>query len=92
VISGVLNENSVDSVVYNFTARMSDANNEAILSVMHRSSTFPHWFSNSLKYCIKKKNQLLRNVRNQIPITITVIFHINISWSKLLLRQVGWLG
>jgi hypothetical protein len=57
--SCALNENSVDSSVYNFTASVSEATNEAILSVKPKSSTVPHWFSKSLIYYIKKLNQFL---------------------------------
>jgi hypothetical protein len=55
--SCVLNENSVDSAVYNLTAGVSETINEAITSVKPKSSTFPHWFSISLIYYIKKKNR-----------------------------------
>jgi hypothetical protein len=54
--SCVLNENSVDSAVHNLTGRVSEAINEAIPYLILNSSTFPHWFSSSLKYYIKKKN------------------------------------
>jgi hypothetical protein len=55
-----LNKSSVDSAVYNFTASVSEAINEAIPSVKPKSSTFPHWFSKSLMYYIKKKNQFFK--------------------------------
>jgi hypothetical protein len=58
--SHVLNENSVDSAVYNFTASVYEAINDVIPSVKPRSSSFPHWFSKSLVYCIKKKNQFFK--------------------------------
>jgi hypothetical protein len=89
--SRVLNENSVDSMVHSLTARVSEAINEAIPSLITNSSTFPHWFSSSLKH-IKKKNRFFKNIKNLIPITIIVCFLITVSWSKLLLRLTGWLG
>jgi hypothetical protein len=58
--SCVLNENSVDPAVYNFTASLSKAINKTIPSVKPESSTFPHWFSKSLIYYIKNKNQFLK--------------------------------
>jgi hypothetical protein len=85
--SCVLNENSVDSAVHNLTVRMSEAINEAISSLIPNSSTFPHSFSSSLKYYTKKENNLKKN-----PITIIVCILIIVSWSKLLLRLIGWLG
>jgi hypothetical protein len=57
--SCVLNENSVDSAVHNLTARVSEAINEAIPSLITNSSTFPRWFSSSLKH-IKKKNRFFK--------------------------------
>jgi hypothetical protein len=90
--SCVLNENSVVSAVHNLTVRVSEAINEAIPSLMPNSSTFPDWISSSLKYYIKKKNHFFLNIKNLIPITIIVCFLIIVSWSKLLLRLIGWLG
>jgi hypothetical protein len=58
--SCVLNENSVDSAVHRLTARVSEAINEVIPSLITNSSTFPHWFSSSLKYYIKKKKYFLK--------------------------------
>jgi hypothetical protein len=52
--SCVLNENSVDSAVYNFTASVSETINETIPFVKPKNSAFPHWFSKSLIYYIKK--------------------------------------
>lgn len=40
----ILNENSVESTVYNLMAVASPV----ILFVEHRKSTFSHWFSNSV--------------------------------------------
>jgi hypothetical protein len=60
--SCVLNEHSVDSAVHSLTARVSEAINEAIPSLMPNSSTFPDWFSSSLKYYIKKKNNLFKKL------------------------------
>jgi hypothetical protein len=54
--SCVLNEDSVDSALCNFTASVSEAINEAIPFIKPKSSPFPHWFSKSLIYYIKKKN------------------------------------
>jgi hypothetical protein len=56
--SCVLNENSVHSAVHDLTARVTEAINEAIPSLIPNSSTFPRWFSSSLKYYIKKKKSL----------------------------------
>jgi hypothetical protein len=74
--SCVLNENSIDSAVHSLTARMSEAMNEAIPSLIPNSSTFPHWFSTSLKYYIKKKNHFFLNIKNRFPITIIVLLHV----------------
>jgi hypothetical protein len=53
--SCVLNENSVDSAVYNFTDNVSETINETIPFVKPTNSSFLHWFSKSLIYYIKKK-------------------------------------
>jgi hypothetical protein len=52
--SCVLNENSVDSAVYNFTASVSETINETISMVKPKNSSFPDWFSKSLIYYFKK--------------------------------------
>jgi hypothetical protein len=64
--SCVLNENSVDSAVYNVTASMSETINETIPFAKPKNSSFPHWFSKSLIYYIMKKISFLRN-RNLNP-------------------------
>jgi hypothetical protein len=51
--SCVLNEDSVDSAVYNFTASVSETINETIPFVKPKNSSFPHWFSESPIYYIK---------------------------------------
>jgi hypothetical protein len=51
------------SVVYNFTASVSEAINEAIPSVKPKSFTFPHWFPKSLIYYIKKKNKFFQKYK-----------------------------
>jgi hypothetical protein len=61
--SCVLNENSVDSAVNYLTAILREAIKLAIPHRKSKNSTFPHWFSDSLKYCIKKKNQRFRKYR-----------------------------
>jgi hypothetical protein len=43
--------------VNNLTATVREAVNVAIPCIKSKNSTIPHWFSNSLKYYIKKKNQ-----------------------------------
>jgi hypothetical protein len=53
--SCVLNENSVDSAVYNFTASVSETINETIPFVKPKNSSFCPWFSKSLVYYLKKK-------------------------------------
>jgi hypothetical protein len=69
-----LNENSVDSAVYNFTASVSETINETIPFIKHKNSSFPQRFSKSLIYYIKKKIIFLRNIRNLNLIIITVSF------------------
>jgi hypothetical protein len=63
--SCVLNEESVDSAVSSLTAIVREAINVAIPYVRSKNSTYPHWFSNSLKYYIKKKNQHFRRFKNK---------------------------
>jgi hypothetical protein len=62
----VLNENSVDSAVYNFTARVS---------VKPKSSTFPHWFYKSLIYYIKRKNQFFKKYKSDYYYNIFSYYH-----------------
>jgi hypothetical protein len=61
--SCVLNVNSVDSAVYNLTATVRKAISRAISYVRSKNPAFPHWFSNSLKLYIKKKNQYFRTYK-----------------------------
>jgi hypothetical protein len=75
----VLNENSVDSAVCNFTASVSETINKTIPFVKPKKSSFPHLFSKSLIYYIKKKNIFLRNIRNLNLIIITAYFLITIK-------------
>jgi hypothetical protein len=56
----VSNVNCDDSAVYNRTAILREAINLAIPYVRSKNPTFPHWFSNSLKCYIKKKNKYFR--------------------------------
>jgi hypothetical protein len=51
----ILNENSVESAVYNLTAVVSQAVNPVIPVVEPKNSTFYHWFS-------KKRRRNLRNI------------------------------
>jgi hypothetical protein len=89
--SRVLNENSVDSAVYNFTASVSEAINDTIPSVKPGSYSFPHWFSKSLIYYIKKKNQFFKKYKKSKSDCYCSIFsYYHINWSKLLLSQIGW--
>jgi hypothetical protein len=62
--SCVFNENSVDSAVYNFTAivSVSETINETIPPVEPKNSSFPHWFSKSLKNYIKEKNHFFKEI------------------------------
>jgi hypothetical protein len=81
--SCVLNENSVDSAVNNLTAIIREAINLAISHRKSKNSTFHHWFSNSLKYYIKKKNQHFRKYK------ISKYDH---NWLKPPLNQTGFVG
>jgi hypothetical protein len=47
----LLNENSADSAVNDLSAIMLEAINLAISYIKSKDSTFPRWFSDSLKYC-----------------------------------------
>jgi hypothetical protein len=58
--SCVYNENSVDSAVLNLTATVSEAINQAIPFVKYRNSSFPHWFSSTLR----RKTSILEDIRN----------------------------
>jgi hypothetical protein len=42
---------------------MSEAINEAIPSLIPNSSTYPHWFSSSLKHYINKKSNFLKKYK-----------------------------
>jgi hypothetical protein len=53
---------------------VSEAINLAIPYIKTKNSTFPQWFSNSLKYYIKKKINTSEGTRNQNLITTTVFF------------------
>jgi hypothetical protein len=58
--SCVLNDNSVDSAV---TDIVREAINLAVPYKKRKNTTFPHWFSKSLMYYIKKKNQYFRRYK-----------------------------
>jgi hypothetical protein len=60
--SCVLNENSVDSAVYNFTASMSEGINKAILSVKSKRFSFPHWFSKFFYTTLRNLNHIIITV------------------------------
>jgi hypothetical protein len=60
-----LNENSVDSAVNTLPAIVQ----LAIPYIKSKNSTFPCWFSNSLKYYIKKKINSSEDIRNQNLVT-----------------------
>jgi hypothetical protein len=63
-----------------------------VIPFVNPAFTLSYWCSISLIYYVKKKKQFLRNVRNLILITIVVFLYIIINWSKLLLRQIYWIG
>jgi hypothetical protein len=50
-------------IMNNLTAIECEAINLVIPYIRSKNSTFPHWFSNSLKYYIKKKNQHFRRYK-----------------------------
>jgi hypothetical protein len=58
--SCVYNENSVDFAVLNLTATVSEAINQAIPFVKYRNSSFPYWFSSTLR----RKTNILEDIRN----------------------------
>jgi hypothetical protein len=72
--SCVLNINSVDSANYNLIAIVREAINLAIPYVRSKSPACSLWFSNSLKFYIKKKNQHLADTKNQNLVTTIVFF------------------
>jgi hypothetical protein len=61
--SCVLNVNSFGSAVNNLTAIAREAINLAIPYVKSKHSTFLHYFSNYLKYYIKKKSEHFRRYK-----------------------------
>jgi hypothetical protein len=71
----VHSETSVDSAVLSHTAVVSEAINQTIHFVKYRNSSFPHWFSSTLKYYIKKKISILEDVRNPNLQKTTLVFH-----------------
>lgn len=89
--SCVLNENYVDSAVYNFTSCVSEAINETIPSVKTKNPLSLTVFRNFLYLLlyIKNKNYFLRNIN---LITIIVLFLTAVSWSKPLLWQTAWIA
>jgi hypothetical protein len=73
--SCVYSENYVGSAFLNLTAIVSEAINQAIPFVKYRNFSFPHWFSSSLKYYIKKKISILEDIRIPNLQNITLVFH-----------------
>jgi hypothetical protein len=81
--SCILNDNSVDSAVNNLTDIVREAINLAVPYKRRKNTAYPHWFSKSLKYYIKKKKiNTLEGTRNQNPLRIIVSFLIIANWSK----------
>jgi hypothetical protein len=58
----------------NLTALVREALNLAIPYIKLKNSTFPHWFSNSLKYILRREIIISEDTRNQILITTMVFF------------------
>jgi hypothetical protein len=90
--SCVLNKNSVDSAVNNLTGIVRESINVAISYTKSKNCTFPHWFSNSLKYYINTKNQNFRRYKKPKCDHHYGVFLIMADWLKLLLRQTGFVG
>jgi hypothetical protein len=61
--SCVYDASSIDSAVFNLTEAVQDAMEQAIPRIHISKSKFPHWFSGSLKFYIKKKNYFYRRYR-----------------------------
>jgi hypothetical protein len=61
--SCVYGASSVDSAVASLSAAVQDAMDQAVPRGYVAKSKFPHWFSSSLKYCIRKKNYFYRRFK-----------------------------
>jgi hypothetical protein len=59
----LFSENAVDSTVLNLTVIVSDAINKAMPFAKYRNSSFPYWFSSTMKYYIKNRNQYFRRYK-----------------------------
>jgi hypothetical protein len=58
----VYDTNSVNAVVSSLSAIVQDAMDQAIYSGYITKSKLPHWFSNALKYYIRKEDYFYRGV------------------------------
>jgi hypothetical protein len=61
--SCVLNENPIYTAVNNLIATAREAMHLATPYIKHKNSNFPHWFSSSFKYYIKKNNKHFRRYK-----------------------------
>jgi hypothetical protein len=61
----VYDTNSVDAAVASLNAVVQDAMEQAIPRGYSKKSKFPHWFSNSLRYYITKKNYFYRRFKKK---------------------------
>jgi hypothetical protein len=71
---------------------VSDPINLAGPSVKYRNIFYLHWFSSSLKCCIKKTDLLLEDTKNPSLLYTIGFFLIVINWLNLPLSQTGFVG
>jgi hypothetical protein len=74
--------NSVNSAVYNLTAIELETINLAIYYVTAKNPAFPHWFSDSLEFYIKNKNQCFRTYKKSKAGSRYDVFIIIVNWLK----------
>jgi hypothetical protein len=78
--------------VNNVTAIVREAVNVAVPYIKSKNSTFPHWFSNSFKYYIKKKDQHFRRYKKSKSNHNYIVFLIIAKWSKPALIKTAFIG